>query len=126
MILIGLTGSLATGKSSTSNLLRAPPYNLPIIDADVLARQVVEPGTYGYNRVVRYFGPSTPDLLLPAPASSSSPSRQSDDRDGVDDGPTANQAPKKEEQERNRPINRAALGRRVFGTSPHASGIDRC
>lgn len=124
MILIGLTGSLATGKSTTSNLLRAPPHNLPIIDADVLARQVVEPGTYGYNRVLRHFGPTTPDLLLPPPPS---PSQQPDDRDD-DDDPTASQAnksvrPKKKEEEENkkdrsRPINRAALGRRVFGTSP--------
>ena len=126
MILIGLTGSLATGKSTTSNLLRAPPHNLPIIDADVLARQVVEPGTYGYNRVVRYFGPTTPDLLLPAPPPSSDHSQQLDDDDGDDDPTRTSQTNrsdrlnKKEEQEkqRSRPINRAALGRRVFGTSP--------
>lgn len=126
MILVGLTGSLATGKSTTSNLLCCPPYNLPIIDADVLARQVVEPGTYGYNRVIRHFGPTTPDLLLPPPSPSS---QQPDDADG-DDDPTASRAsrslgPNKQQQQeeeeqggRSRPINRAALGRRVFGTSP--------
>ncbi|KAF2403125.1 CoaE-domain-containing protein [Trichodelitschia bisporula] len=85
MLLLGLTGSIATGKSTVSNLLRAPPYSLPIIDADVIARQVVEPGTSGYNAIVKYFGPSTPDLLLPA----SDPA--------------------------GRPLNRPALGRRVFG-----------
>jgi dephospho-CoA kinase len=91
MLIIGLTGSIATGKSTVSALLSSPPYSLPIIDADLLARQVVEPGTPAYKAIVNYFGPSTPDLLLP-------PS---------DDDATSSQ----------RPLNRPALGRRVFGTS---------
>ncbi|KKZ60735.1 dephospho-CoA kinase, partial [[Emmonsia] crescens] len=66
MLLIGLTGSIATGKSTVSALLSSPPYNIPIIDADIIAREVVEPGTAGYRAIVDYFGPTTPDLLLPA------------------------------------------------------------
>ncbi|KAF2462752.1 dephospho-CoA kinase [Lindgomyces ingoldianus] len=85
MLLLGLTGSIATGKSTVSSLLSKPPFSLPIVDADLIARQVVEPGTAGYNAIVRYFSPSTPDLLLP------------------DAGP------------KGRPLNRPALGRRVFG-----------
>ncbi|KAL1645751.1 Dephospho-CoA kinase cab5 [Diplodia intermedia] len=96
MLLLGLTGSIATGKSTVSNLLRSPPYNLPIIDADVVARKVVEPGTPGYRAIVDYFGPTTPDLLLPA----SDPLCG-----GNEDGPTG----------KGRPLNRPALGRRVFG-----------
>ncbi|KAH6639077.1 dephospho-CoA kinase [Boeremia exigua] len=84
MLLLGLTGSIATGKSTVSALLRQAPYSLPIIDADLIARQVVEPGTPAYRAIVSHFLPSTPDLLLDAP---------------------------------NRPLNRPALGRRVFGTS---------
>lgn len=87
MLIIGLTGSIATGKSTVSSLLTSPPHNLPIIDADILARKVVEPGTAGYKAIVNYFGPSTPDLLLPA------------DADGK------------------QTLNRPALGRRVFGDS---------
>lgn len=64
MLLLGLTGSIATGKSTVSSILSSPPYSLPIIDADVLARKVVEPGTAGYEAIVKYFSPSTPDLLL--------------------------------------------------------------
>ena len=90
MLLLGLTGSIATGKSTVSSLLRQKPYSLPIIDADLIARQVVEPGTAGYNAIVKYFLPSTPDLLLPE--ESSTP--------------------------RGRPLNRPALGRRVFGAGP--------
>ncbi|KAL2156195.1 hypothetical protein VTH82DRAFT_940 [Thermothelomyces myriococcoides] len=93
MLLIGLTGSIATGKSTVSSLLSQPPYSLPIIDADLLARQVVEPGTRGYREIVAYFGPSTPDLLVPAGP------------DMPEDGPTG----------KGRPLNRPALGRRVFG-----------
>ncbi len=85
MLFLGLTGSIATGKSTVSSLLSKPPYSLPIIDADLIARQVVEPGTAGYNAIVKYFSPSTPDLLLP---------------DATPKG---------------RPLNRPALGRRVFG-----------
>jgi dephospho-CoA kinase len=65
MLLLGLTGSIATGKSTVSNILRAPPYSLPIIDADIIAREVVAPGTAGYNQIVAHFSASTPDLLLP-------------------------------------------------------------
>ncbi|KAL1387289.1 dephospho-CoA kinase [Phyllosticta capitalensis] len=96
MLFLGLTGSIATGKSTVSNILRSPPYNLPIIDADVVARKVVEPGTPGYRAIVEYFGPTTPDLLLPA----SDPACA-----GREDGPTG----------KGRPLNRPALGRRVFG-----------
>ncbi|KAF2021409.1 dephospho-CoA kinase-like protein [Aaosphaeria arxii CBS 175.79] len=92
MLLLGLTGSIATGKSTVSSLLSKPPYSLPIIDADLIARQVVEPGTAGYNAIVRYFLPTTPDLLLDAPNGSSST--------------------------KGRPLNRPALGRRVFGSGP--------
>lgn len=96
MLLIGLTGSIATGKSTVSSILSSPPYSLPVIDADLLARQVVEPGTPGYKAIVSYFGPSTPDLLVPA----------SDDDNMPERGPAG----------LGRPLNRAALGRRVFGT----------
>ncbi|KAI9933049.1 hypothetical protein ASPWEDRAFT_42806 [Aspergillus wentii DTO 134E9] len=93
MLIIGLTGSIATGKSTVSSILSSPPYSLPIIDTDLLARKVVEPGTPGYKAIVNYFGPSTPDLLLPAD-------------DPISKNYTAG-----------RPLNRPALGRRVFGTT---------
>ncbi|KAF8476207.1 dephospho-CoA kinase [Kalaharituber pfeilii] len=90
MLLIGLTGSIATGKSTCSKILSSPPHSLPIIDADQLARDAVSPtnplGKAGYDAIVKYFGPTTPDLLLPP------------------DPTTGVQA-----------INRPALGRRVFG-----------
>ncbi|KAK0510789.1 hypothetical protein JMJ35_007221 [Cladonia borealis] len=105
MLLIGLTGSLATGKSTVSRILSSPPYSLPIIDADLLARQVVEPGTLGYRRIVAHFGPTTPDLLLPPP---------SDDDDDKSKGEGKG---KGKDKGKGRPINRAVLGRRVFGDS---------
>ncbi|ROV99082.1 hypothetical protein VMCG_06648 [Cytospora schulzeri] len=100
MLIIGLTGGLATGKSTVSTILSSPPHNLPIVDADVLARKVVEPGTSGYNAIVRHFGPTTPDLLVPASA------------EMPEDGPEG----------KGRPLNRPALGRRVFGDSPEVKG----
>ncbi len=64
MLILGLTGGIATGKSTASRILHQT-HNLPIIDADVLAREVVAQGTRGYRRVVAEFLPSTPDLLQP-------------------------------------------------------------
>jgi dephospho-CoA kinase len=51
---IGLTGGIACGKSTVAAMLRA--LGAPIIDADELARQVVEPGTPGFAAVVQRFG----------------------------------------------------------------------
>ena len=56
MLLVGLTGGIATGKSTVSTLLRQEPYSFPIIDADVLARQAVEPGTHAFDAILRTFG----------------------------------------------------------------------
>ncbi|KAI0056424.1 CoaE-domain-containing protein, partial [Artomyces pyxidatus] len=52
---VGLTGGIATGKSTVSNLLAQ--RGIPIIDADVLARDVVRPGTRALSRIVDTFGP---------------------------------------------------------------------
>ncbi|KAJ3774287.1 CoaE-domain-containing protein [Lentinula raphanica] len=60
MLVIGLTGGIATGKSTVSKLLKE--RHVPVIDADVLARQVVEPGTSGLAKIVKTFGDN---VLLP-------------------------------------------------------------
>ncbi|KAJ8102752.1 dephospho-CoA kinase-domain-containing protein [Lipomyces tetrasporus] len=65
MLVLGLTGGIATGKSTVASILSSPPYSLPLIDADQLAREVVLPGTPGFAKIVAHFGPSIPDLLLP-------------------------------------------------------------
>lgn len=54
-IVIGLTGGIATGKSTVSRQLAA--RNIPVIDADILARDVVRPGTQALNKIVSTFGP---------------------------------------------------------------------
>ncbi|KAJ3573378.1 hypothetical protein NP233_g2472 [Leucocoprinus birnbaumii] len=60
MLVVGLTGGIATGKSSVSSILKA--HNVPIIDADIIAREVVMPGTPGLRKIVKTFGE---DVLLP-------------------------------------------------------------
>ena len=55
MRVIGLTGGIATGKSTVSNFLLS--LNLPVIDADLIAREVVEPGSQGLQQLVENFGP---------------------------------------------------------------------
>jgi dephospho-CoA kinase len=52
---VGLTGGISTGKSTVSRLLR-DEYHVPIIDADVLAHRVYEPGTRAYKKIVAAFG----------------------------------------------------------------------
>ncbi|MBA2698476.1 MAG: dephospho-CoA kinase [Nocardioidaceae bacterium] len=55
MLRVGLTGGIASGKSTVSALLRE--RGAVVIDADVLAREVVAPGTPGLSEVVEAFGP---------------------------------------------------------------------
>ncbi|MFJ5859962.1 dephospho-CoA kinase [Pseudarthrobacter sp. NPDC092439] len=54
MLKIGLTGGIASGKSVVAARLRERGAEL--VDADALAREVVEPGTEGLDRIVREFG----------------------------------------------------------------------
>ena len=54
MLRIGLTGGIGSGKSTVSALLAA--RGAVIIDADRIAREVVEPGTPGLARIVEAFG----------------------------------------------------------------------
>lgn len=51
---IGLTGGIASGKSTVAALLRA--QGIPVVDADAVARTVVEPGQPAYEDIVREFG----------------------------------------------------------------------
>jgi dephospho-CoA kinase len=53
-LLVGLTGGIATGKSMVSALLRQ--LGCEIIDADLLAREVVEPGRPAWTTIVAEFG----------------------------------------------------------------------
>ncbi|OCR00493.1 dephospho-CoA kinase [Oscillatoriales cyanobacterium USR001] len=53
--LIGLTGGIATGKTTVSNYL-AKVYHLPILDADIYAREAVIPDSPILARIVQRFG----------------------------------------------------------------------
>ncbi|HLR79092.1 MAG TPA: dephospho-CoA kinase [Bacillota bacterium] len=53
-LIIGLTGSIASGKSTVS--LMFDDFNIPVIDADKIAREVVEPGERAYQDIVDHFG----------------------------------------------------------------------
>lgn len=53
-MIIGLTGSIASGKSTVAQMLQG--YQLPIVDADIVARQVVEPGTQTLQQIAEAFG----------------------------------------------------------------------
>ncbi|MFD3946480.1 dephospho-CoA kinase [Streptomyces sp. NPDC058579] len=55
MLKVGLTGGIGAGKSAVSRLLVS--YGAVLIDADKIAREVVEPGTPGLAAVVAAFGP---------------------------------------------------------------------
>lgn len=57
--LIGLTGGIGTGKTTVSNYL-AKVYGLPILDADLLAREAVQPGSPVWKSIVTHYG----DLIL--------------------------------------------------------------
>lgn len=66
MLILGLTGGIASGKSTASKYI-ATKHKIPIIDADAIAREIVEPGKPAYNAIVRHFeSPEHPtSILLP-------------------------------------------------------------
>jgi dephospho-CoA kinase len=68
VLVVGLTGGIGSGKSTVARLLAAK--GAVVIDADALAREVVEPGTETFRRVVERFGPGVvaPDGTLDRPA----------------------------------------------------------
>ena len=51
---IGLTGGIATGKSAAAKLIQG--LGFPVIDADEMARVVVQPGQPGLQKIVDHFG----------------------------------------------------------------------
>lgn len=65
---VGLTGGIASGKSTAAKFFGA--LGVPILDSDQIAREVVEPGQPPLERLVERFGPTilTPDGHLDRPA----------------------------------------------------------
>lgn len=59
MLKIGLTGGIATGKSTVSKMFA--DYGIPVIDTDVIARDLLRKGTKTYQQIVDTFGA---DILL--------------------------------------------------------------
>ena len=53
-LLVGVTGGIASGKTTVSNMLEE--LGAPVIDFDVLAREVVEPGKPAWTQIVDFFG----------------------------------------------------------------------
>lgn len=54
MFLVGLTGGIASGKSTVAE--RFVLQGAELIDADIIARQVTQPGTPAYDEIVEHFG----------------------------------------------------------------------
>ncbi|RMG39388.1 MAG: dephospho-CoA kinase [Candidatus Dadabacteria bacterium] len=53
-MVVGLTGCIGSGKSTAAEILRE--HGAKIIDADLLAREVVAPGSQGLSEVINHFG----------------------------------------------------------------------
>lgn len=53
-LIIGLTGGIASGKSTVSAMFMK--LDIPVIDADKIAREIVEPGEQAYLEIVQVFG----------------------------------------------------------------------
>lgn len=54
MRIVGLTGGISSGKSTVSNLFKA--HAIPVVDADLVARDALKKGTGGWKKVVEAFG----------------------------------------------------------------------
>lgn len=57
---LGLTGGIGSGKSAVSDLFHNR-YQVPIVDADVISKEIVEPGHIGLTKLIDHFGS---DILL--------------------------------------------------------------
>ncbi|MCP9827997.1 dephospho-CoA kinase [Synechococcus sp. Lug-A] len=90
---IGLTGGIATGKSTVAQLLQAR-FAVPVLDADLFAREALAPGTAGSQAVVARFGTQ---VLVP--------------RQGEDGGAEGAEGAAADPAET---LDRRALGRLVF------------
>lgn len=55
-VLVGLTGGMGSGKTTVANLLRK--LGAHVVDADILARMLVEPGKEAWQEIVNLFGTS--------------------------------------------------------------------
>lgn len=64
-LVVGLTGGIASGKTTISNLFQSE-YNIDVVDADIIARQVVEIGSEGLKAIIEHFGEEilSPDKTL--------------------------------------------------------------
>tara|TARA_R110001592_G_scaffold59905_4_gene182055 strand:- start:4943 stop:5548 length:606 start_codon:yes stop_codon:yes gene_type:complete len=60
MYIVGLTGGIGSGKTAASDIFKSLGVN--IVDADIVAREVVEPGQAALAEITKYFGK---DILLP-------------------------------------------------------------
>ena len=52
---IGLTGGIASGKSTITDYIKAHK-KFPILDADIVSRELIKPNTIGYEKILDYFG----------------------------------------------------------------------
>lgn len=52
--IVGITGGIGSGKTTVSNIFAE--LGISIIDADIIAREVVEPNSKGLNAIINYFG----------------------------------------------------------------------
>lgn len=59
-VIVGLTGGIASGKSTVSNMLKE--MNIPVIDADIESRLAVKKGEPAYFKIISEFGR---EILLP-------------------------------------------------------------
>lgn len=59
---IGLTGGIATGKTTISNYIRKYK-RIPIVDSDNLSKELIKPNTDGYKKIIDHFGTKIIDNL---------------------------------------------------------------
>jgi dephospho-CoA kinase len=59
MLVVGLTGGIGSGKTTVANMFAE--HGVPIIDADMVARQVTTPDQPAFASIVKHFGP---DIVL--------------------------------------------------------------
>lgn len=116
---IGLTGGIASGKSSVGRLLAA--QGLPLLDADVFAREALAPGSHGARAVLERYGDRVRARATPDGANRMAGSGSGSDGDGT----LSKAGPEVAAGEDGAVLDRAALGRIVFSNADERRWLEQ-
>eukprot|EP00922_Rhytidocystis_sp_ex-Travisia-forbesii_P060498 GHVS01089660.1.p1 GENE.GHVS01089660.1~~GHVS01089660.1.p1 ORF type:complete len:454 (+),score=114.35 GHVS01089660.1:148-1509(+) len=119
LCVIGLTGGIGTGKSTLSNWINQK-YSISVVDADIIARDILLPGRRAYREIIRHFGRS----ILQCSSTSQRHLQQVDDDKQQQQSMFGNTTTTTGD-DADPPINRSALRKMAFSSDSQRMMLNR-